>query len=151
MCVCVFRVQEAEQAAKDREVRRQAHEERVAERAERARHATQHPKSPSDFSCQSYDNMFAGQDRGGIGDEHNHREKMSLRSASITSQDKHSDTTSMDRQSGKTRKVRGGGDDDVSGAQNESMMIIIVHESEGREETDEVQTPVTQKPRKSYP
>jgi len=93
---------EAEQAAKDREVRRQAHEERVAERAERARHVTQHPKSPSDFSCQSYD-MFTGQDRG-IGDE-NHREKMSLRSASITSQDKHSDTTSMGKQSGKTRKV----------------------------------------------
>lgn len=96
--------QEAEQAAKDREVRRQAHEERVAERAERARHVTQHPKSPSDFSCQSYDNMFAGQDRG-IGDDH-HREKMSLRSASITSHDKHSDTASVDRQNGKTRKVR---------------------------------------------
>lgn len=95
--------QEAEQAAKEREVRRQAHEERVAERAVRARHAVQHPKSPSDFSCQSYDNMFAGQDRG-MGDD-NHREKMSLRSASITSQDKQSDTASMGRQSGKTRKV----------------------------------------------
>lgn len=98
-------MQEAEQAAKDREVRRQAHEERVAERAERARHVTQHPKSPSDFSCQSYDNMFAsGQDRG-MGNDH-HREKMSLRSVSITSHDKHSDTGSVDRQSGKTRKVR---------------------------------------------
>lgn len=98
----------------------------MAERAERARHATQHPKSPSDFSCQSYDNMFAGQDRGGIGDEHNHREKMSLRSASITSQDKHSDTTSMDRQSGKTRKVCDSGDDDVRRARNGSMTIIVV-------------------------
>ncbi|XP_025407764.1 sodium channel protein para-like isoform X2 [Sipha flava] len=96
-------IREAEQAAKDREVRRQAHEERVAERAERARHVTQHPKSPSDFSCQSYDNMFAGQDRG-IGDD-NHREKMSLRSASMTSHDKHSDTASVDRQNGKTRKA----------------------------------------------
>ncbi|XP_060834551.1 sodium channel protein para-like isoform X6 [Rhopalosiphum padi] len=97
-------IREAEQAAKDREVRRQAHEERVAERAERARHVTQHPKSPSDFSCQSYDNMFAdGQDRG-IGNDH-HREKMSLRSVSITSHDKNSDTGSVDRQSGKTRKA----------------------------------------------
>jgi len=97
-------MQEAEQAAKDREVRRQAHEERVAERAERARNVTQHPKSPSDFSCQSYDNMFtSGQDRG-IGNDH-HREKMSLRSVSITSHDKHSDTGSVDRQNGKTRKV----------------------------------------------
>lgn len=75
----------------------------MAERAERARHVTQHPKSPSDFSCQSYE-MYVGQDRG-PGDDGN-REKMSLRSASITSQDKHSDTTSMDRHSGKTRKVR---------------------------------------------
>lgn len=94
---------EAEQAAKDREVRRQAHEERVAERAVKARHVVQHPKSPSDFSCQSYD-MFTGQDRG-VGDE-NHRDKMSLRSASITSQDKQSDTTSMGRHSCRTRKVR---------------------------------------------
>lgn len=106
ICVLIiffFFFKEAEQAAKDREVRRQAHEERVAERAERARHVTQHPKSPSDFSCQSYD-MFTGQDRG-IGDDH-HREKMSLRSASITSHDKHSDTASMGKHSGKTRKVR---------------------------------------------
>lgn len=98
-------IQEAEQAAKDREVRRQAHEERVAERAERARHVTQHPKSPSDFSCQSYDNMFTGGQDRGMGNDH-HREKMSLRSVSITSHDKHSDTGSVDRQSGKTRKVR---------------------------------------------
>ncbi|XP_050424464.1 sodium channel protein para-like isoform X4 [Adelges cooleyi] len=95
-------IREAEQAAKDREIRRQAHEERVAERAVRARTAHHHPKSPSDFSCQSYD-MYDGQDRG-LGDD-NHREKMSLRSASVTSQDKHSDTTSMGRQGGKTRKT----------------------------------------------
>ncbi|VVC31903.1 Voltage-gated Na+ ion channel, cytoplasmic domain,Ion transport domain [Cinara cedri] len=95
-------IREAEQAAKDREVRRQAHEERALERAEKARHVVQHPKSPSDFSCQSYD-MFSGQDRG-VGDD-NHREKMSLRSASITSQDKQSDTASMGRQSCKTRKA----------------------------------------------
>lgn len=42
----------------------------------------------------------------GAGDD-NHREKISLRSASITSQDcKHSDTTSVGRHSGKARKVR---------------------------------------------
>ncbi|XP_050525593.1 sodium channel protein para-like isoform X2 [Daktulosphaira vitifoliae] len=95
-------IREAEQAAKDREIRRQAHEERATERAERARNINQHPKSPSDFSYQSYD-MYAGQDKM-HGDENN-REKMSLRSASITSQDKQSETASVEKQNGKTRNT----------------------------------------------
>lgn len=50
--------------------------------------------------------MYAGQEKM-HGDENN-REKMSLRSASITSQDKQSETASIEKQNGKTRKVKFG-------------------------------------------
>lgn len=74
-------VQEAEQKAAaraDKQEAREAHAREVAAAAEAAAYAEAHPaKSPSDFSCQSYE-LFVNQERGAQDD--NTRERMSLRS-----------------------------------------------------------------------
>lgn len=73
--------QEAEQKAAaraDKQEAREAHARDQAAAAEAAAYAEAHPaKSPSDFSCQSYE-LFVNQERGNQDD--NTRERMSLRS-----------------------------------------------------------------------
>lgn len=75
------KLQEAEQKAAaraDKQEQREAHAREVAAAAEAAAYAEAHPaKSPSDFSCQSYE-LFVNQERGNQDD--NTRERMSLRS-----------------------------------------------------------------------
>lgn len=74
-------LQEAEQKAAaraDKQEAREAHAREQAAAAEAAAYAEAHPaKSPSDFSCQSYE-LFVNQERGNQDD--NTRERMSLRS-----------------------------------------------------------------------
>ncbi|XP_061719526.1 sodium channel protein para isoform X5 [Cydia pomonella] len=74
-------LREAEEKAKARAEKaeaREAHARDMAEAAEAAAYAQAHPaKSPSDFSCQSYE-LFVNQERGAQDD--NTRERMSLRS-----------------------------------------------------------------------
>ncbi|XP_028027720.1 sodium channel protein para isoform X38 [Bombyx mandarina] len=74
-------LREAEQKAAaraDKQEAREAHAREQAAAAEAAAYAEAHPaKSPSDFSCQSYE-LFVNQERGNQDD--NTRERMSLRS-----------------------------------------------------------------------
>lgn len=97
-------MQQAEEAAQEREERKAAHESRVAERAERAeRRAAEEAsavanrnnsvaKSPSECSSQSYE-LFVGQEKGTVDDN---KEKMSIRS----------DTLSQGKQSLQSNKIR---------------------------------------------
>lgn len=77
----IFMWQEAEQKAAaraDKQEAREAHAREQAAAAQAAAYAEAHPaKSPSDFSCQSYE-LFVNQERGNQDD--NTRERMSLRS-----------------------------------------------------------------------
>ncbi|XP_047029040.1 sodium channel protein para isoform X10 [Helicoverpa zea] len=74
-------LREAEQKAAaraDKQEAREAHAREAAAAAQAAAYAEAHPaKSPSDFSCQSYE-LFVNQERGNQDD--NTRERMSLRS-----------------------------------------------------------------------
>ncbi|XP_072152220.1 sodium channel protein para isoform X7 [Bemisia tabaci] len=86
-------IREAEEQAAARETRKAQHAANVEARAvaaaeaaaaEAAGHAEGVVKSPSDFSCQSYE-LFVGQEKGNVDD--NNREKMSIVSETL-SQDK---------------------------------------------------------------
>lgn len=94
-------LQQAEEAAQAREQKKAAHETRVAERAERAERAAaaaaagpqgNGTKSPSEYSCHSYE-LFVGQEKGNVDDN---KEKMSIRS----------DTLSQGKQSLQSNKIR---------------------------------------------
>lgn len=95
-------MQQAEEAALAREQKKAAHEQRVADRAAAAAAAAAAPpdssngvpKSPSEYSCHSYE-LFVEQEKGNLDDN---KEKMSIRSDTL-SQGKHS------LQSNKIRKV----------------------------------------------
>lgn len=91
--MCSNQFQEAEEQAAARETRKAQHAANVEARAvaaaeaaaaEAAGHAEGVVKSPSDFSCQSYE-LFVGQEKGNVDD--NNREKMSIVSETL-SQDK---------------------------------------------------------------
>ncbi|XP_075226668.1 sodium voltage-gated channel paralytic [Lycorma delicatula] len=77
-------IREAEEAAAARESRRAAHAAAAAANAAAAAHAAEGgsvAKSPSDFSCHSYE-LFVGQEKGNMDD--NNKEKMSIRSDSLS-------------------------------------------------------------------
>ncbi|CAB3244533.1 unnamed protein product [Arctia plantaginis] len=94
-------LREAEQKAAaraDKQEAREAHAREQAAAAEAAAYAEAHPaKSPSDFSCQSYE-LFVNQERGNQDD--NTRERMSLRSDpfqdSVSTQPTHKPTEPHD-------------------------------------------------------
>lgn len=103
-------LQEAEQKAAaraDKQEAREAHAREQAAAAEAAAYAEAHPaKSPSDFSCQSYE-LFVNQERGNQDD--NTRERMSLRSDpfqdSVSTQPTHKPATEQHHDSRRPRKV----------------------------------------------
>lgn len=102
--------QEAEQKAAaraDKQEAREAHAREQAAAAEAAAYAEAHPaKSPSDFSCQSYE-LFVNQERGNQDD--NTRERMSLRSDpfqdSVSTQPTHKPTETHHETARRARKV----------------------------------------------
>lgn len=102
--------QEAEQKAAaraDKQEAREAHAREQAAAAEAAAYAEAHPaKSPSDFSCQSYE-LFVNQERGNQDD--NTRERMSLRSDpfqdSVSTQPAHKPADTHHEPARRQRKV----------------------------------------------
>lgn len=105
-----YKTQEAEQKAAaraDKQEAREAHAREQAAAAEAAAYAEAHPaKSPSDFSCQSYE-LFVNQERGNQDD--NTRERMSLRSDpfadSVSTQPTHKPTEQHHDGARRPRKV----------------------------------------------
>ncbi|XP_052752151.1 sodium channel protein para isoform X11 [Galleria mellonella] len=101
-------LREAEQKAAARADKQEAREAHARAAAEAAAYAEAHPtKSPSDFSCQSYE-LFVNQERGNQDD--NTRERMSLRSDpfadSVSTQPTHKPTaTEQHHDTRRPRKV----------------------------------------------
>lgn len=85
---CIFfsfeNSQEAEEAAAAKQAKLEAHAAAAAAAVAAAEEAAAHPemaKSPSDFSCHSYE-LFVGQEKG---NDDNNKEKMSIRSEGLES------------------------------------------------------------------
>lgn len=78
---CNRTTQEAEEAAAARQAKIEAHAAHAAAAAQAAAEPEHIAKSPSDFSCHSYE-LFVGQEKG---NDDNNKEKMSIRSEGLES------------------------------------------------------------------
>lgn len=94
-------LQEAEEAAAARQAKIEAHAAAAAAAAQAAMEPEQIAKSPSDFSCHSYE-LFVGQEKG---NDDNNKEKMSIRSEGLESVSEITRTAPTALASAKARKV----------------------------------------------
>ncbi|CRK91925.1 CLUMA_CG005540, isoform B [Clunio marinus] len=95
-------LREAEEAAANRQAKIEAHAAAAAAAAQAANEPDHIAKSPSDFSCHSYE-LFVGQEKG---NDDNNKEKMSIRSEGLESVSEITRTTAPTAlASAKARKV----------------------------------------------